>query len=40
MKKYQVIGGQYISIHAPREGCDDIAAMSMADFADFNPRTP
>ena len=29
-----------ISIHAPREGCDGLGAISPLYFTNFNPRTP
>ena len=29
-----------ISIHAPREGCDEMGAGRRAGVAYFNPRTP
>ena len=29
-----------ISIHAPRAGCDNAAAINAAEESDFNPRTP
>ena len=30
----------YISIHAPREGCDVVMFVSIILVFDFNPRTP
>ena len=33
-------GGQGISIHAPREGCDPSTTPGMVTVTDFNPRTP
>ena len=29
-----------ISIHAPREGCDEITVSIFPNYRDFNPRTP
>ena len=40
MKTYSDPDGIYISIHAPREGGDPIAALAVKEAEDFNPRPP